>query len=105
MKINSSAPVTLAGVKEILKQREKEGELGYEQKQSREYAEKFAKYERKRAEELVEKIMENRKITREVAVILVNTAPKHLATAKTIAMKDKIELTDEEAEEIIKVLK
>ncbi len=105
MKIDSSAPVTLAGVKEILGQREKEGELGYEQKQSREYAEKFAKHERKKAEELVEKIMENRKITREVAVILVNVAPKHLETAKTIAMKDKIELTNEEAEEIIKVLK
>ncbi len=105
MKINSSAPVTLAGVKDILKAREKEGELGYEQKLALEYAEKFAKHEKKEAGKLVEKIMENKKITAEVAATLVNIAPKHPETAKAIALRYKIELTDDEAEEIIKLFK
>lgn len=104
MKVNSSNPLTLANVKDILKAREKEGELGYEQKQAYEYAEKFAKQEKKEAEKLVEKIMENKKITREVAVTLVNIAPKYPETVKTIALKDKVELTGEEAEEILKLL-
>ncbi|MFN7088511.1 MAG: hypothetical protein ACK4NX_01640 [Candidatus Paceibacteria bacterium] len=105
MKINSAISLTLASVKNVLKTREKEGELGYEQKQVYDYCEKFAKQERKEAEKLVEKIMENKKITNEVAVSLVNIAPKSVATVKAIALKDKIELTDEEAEEIIKLFK
>lgn len=107
MKVNSTNPVTLAGVKEILKAREAESELGYEQKQAQEYAEKFAKQDkRKEAEALVDKITEaNTKVTREVAVIIVNTCPKYPETVRTIALKDKVELTVEEAEGILKLLK
>ncbi len=104
MKINSSIPITLASVEALLKAREKEGELGYEQKQAYEYAKKFAKGEKKVAEKTVEKIMENKKITREVAVILVNISPKYPKTVKTVAQKDKVELSDTEAEEILRHL-
>lgn len=103
MKVNGSTPLTLAAVKDILKAREKDSELGYEQKQAFDYADKFSKQDKKKAEELVEKVMENKKMTKEVAVTLVNVSPKHAATAKAIALKDKIDLTDEEAEEIIKL--
>ncbi len=103
MKVNSSSPLTLASVKDILKAREKEGELGYEQKQAFDYCEKFAKQDAKTAAKLVEKIMENKRITRETAVTIVNIAPKSAATVKTIALKDKVDLTDAEAEDIIKL--
>jgi DNA-directed RNA polymerase subunit F len=105
MKINSSSPLTLASVKDMLKAREKEGELGYEQKQAQEYSEKFARQDRKKAEELVGKVMENKKIGREAAVMIVNIAPANPETVKTIAQKDKAELTDEEAQEIAKLFK
>ncbi len=103
MKLNSSTPVTLAGAKEILKAREGEGELGYEQKQALDYAEKFSKHSRKDAEKLIEKIMENKKITREAAVTLVNVAPKNPAQARTVAVRDKIDLTEQEAAEVVKL--
>ncbi len=105
MKVNSSAPVTIASVKDTLKAREKEGELGYEQKQAQEYCEKFAKQEKKEAVKLVEKIMENKRVTAEVAVAIVNTVPKYPETVKAIALRDKVELSDAEAEEILKLLK
>lgn len=105
MKVNSSTPLTLASVKEILKAREKEGELGYEQKQAYDYSEKFSKHEKKEADKLLSKIMENKKITADVAATIVNISPKHAETVKTIALRDKIDLTNEEAEEIIKLLK
>lgn len=105
MKVNSSAPLTLAAVKEILEAREKEGELGYEQKQAQDYAKKFSKSSRKEAEALLERIMKNKKITREVAVVLVNVAPKHPELVRTIAAKDKIDLTEEEIAEILKLFK
>ncbi len=105
MKINSSTPLTLASVKEMLKAREKEGELGYEQKQAQEYSEKFAKQDKKKAEQLVGEIMKNKKVTKEVAVTIVNIAPTHPETVKTIAMREKVDLTDEEAQEIAKLFK
>ena len=106
MKVNSTKPVTLAAVKDILDDREKEGELGYEQKQAQDYAKKFAKHARKEAEQLVEKMMKaNPKITLEVATTLVNIAPKHPELVRTIAFKDKLELSEEELEEILKLFK
>ncbi len=105
MKTNSSVPITLAEVKEILKAREKEGELGYEQKLALEHAEKFVKQSAKEAEKLVKKITENKKITYETAIMLVNIAQKYPETVKIIAAKDKIELTGEEIEEILKLFK
>lgn len=103
MKTNSIEPLTLAQVKEIFEARAKEGELGYEQKQALEYAEKFAKMPKKESEKLVEKIMENKKVTKEAAVAMVNIGPKHPEKVKAIAGKDKIELTDDEANEIAKM--
>lgn len=103
MKVKSSVPLSISAVREMLKAREKEGELGYEQKQAQEYVEKFAKGTRKESEKTVEKIMANGKITAEVAVTLANVAPRQAETVKAIALKDKIELTDEEANEIIKL--
>ncbi len=105
MKVNSSIPLTFASVKEILKVREEDGELGYEQKQVKEYIEKFSKYNKKEAENLVEKLMENKKITREIATIIVNISPKCAETIETIVFKSKIELSNEDVEKIIKLLK
>ena len=105
MRTISSKSVTLAEVKDTLDSREKEGELGYEQKQAQDYATKFSKNEKKEAKTLVEKLMGNKKITRETAVTLVNIAPKYPEVVKTIAVKDKIELSEDEIEEILKLFK
>lgn len=105
MRIVSSEPLTLAGVSGILEAREKEGELGYEQKQAQDYAKKFSKHERKEAERLMKEIMKNKKITAEVAATLVNISPKYPEVVKTIAAKDKIELSEEEISEIVKLFK
>ncbi|MFA5077451.1 MAG: hypothetical protein WC488_03420 [Candidatus Micrarchaeia archaeon] len=105
MKVNGTKQITLAEVKDILEGREKEGELGYEQKQAQDYAKKFAKGTRKEAEALVDKIMKNKKFTREAAVSLANVSPKHIETVRTLVQKDKIDLSQEEAEEIVKLFK
>lgn len=105
MKIISSMQLTLAEVKEILDARKKEGEFGYEQKQAYEYAEYFAKQNKKEAKKSVESLIsENKKITRETAVTLVNIAPTSPKIIKMIALKNKIELSDEEVEKILKII-
>lgn len=99
MKINSSLPLTLDEVKKILKKREKESELGYEQKQVYEYCEKFIKENKT----TVETLMKNKKITNECAISIVNIAPTHIETVKLILSKNKIALSDEEIAEIVKL--
>ena len=105
MKINSSNPVSVAEAKELINKRLKDGELNYEQTLAIEHAEKFAngtaKAMKKKAEELVKK---NEKLTLETAVKIVDIEPKNISTLKSIMLKDKIELTDEELTEILKLL-
>jgi len=101
----SSKPVTIAYVKSVLSKRKKDGELEYEQLQALEHAEKFAKLEVKEAEKLVTNIVEkNGKINEETAIKIVDLMPKKRETLNAILLKDKIELSEEENNEILKLL-
>ncbi|MBI5051401.1 hypothetical protein HZC08_01450 [Candidatus Micrarchaeota archaeon] len=104
MIVNSSKAVTLSEVREILKQRESEGELGYEQKQTLDYAEKFSKSSKKDADSKVEEIMKNEKVLLETAVKIVDISPKKIETLKAILVKDKLELDEEEINSILKII-
>ncbi len=106
MKIVSSEPVPLTDVKEILKKREKdEEELAYEQAQSLENAEKFAEATPAEVKKLISEITKNNKIPAETAVKIMDLMPKYVSTLKAILIKDKVELSDEELEAVIKLLK
>ena len=105
MKIDSSRPVPLTDVKEILREREKEeGELAYEQAQSLENADKFAESTPAKAKKLISEIEKGGKIPLETAVKIVDIMPKHVSTLKAILIKDKVELSDGELEAVIKLL-
>ena len=105
MKTTSSNPVSVAEAKEMVNKRIKDGELNYEQTLAIEHAEKFAngtaKVLKKKADDIVKK---NEKIPMETAVKIVDIAPKMLSTIKAIMLKDKVELTDEELAEILKLV-
>ncbi len=101
MKIESMEPVPLSVVYRMLKKREKEGEIGYEQENALEHAKKFAGKEK---EEL--KLVENlkqMKIPAETAVNIVNVMPTKKDTLLTILIREHVELTDEEMKKIIKL--
>ncbi|MFH2107013.1 MAG: RNA polymerase Rpb4 family protein [Candidatus Micrarchaeota archaeon] len=106
MKVTSSHPVSLAEVEELLSKRKKEDEeLAYEQQQSLEHAEKFKKGSAKDAEKLVALITKNNeKISQETAVKIADIMPKKLETLKAILIKDKISLSDEEVDDVFKLL-
>jgi DNA-directed RNA polymerase subunit F len=106
MKIVSTKPVSISEVKEILeKRKEGESELGYEQQQTFEYAEKFARRSRKETASVAEKLMKaNKKLTEEAAIKLADIAPKSMETIKAILLKDKIDLNEEELNDIYKQL-
>ncbi len=105
MEIKSSEPLTLAEVKDILKKREKDGELAYEQAQSLENADKFSSNTPAKAKKLVAELAKNEKIPLETAAKLVDIMPQQASTLKAILIKDKVELSDEELEAVVNLLK
>lgn len=101
MNLVSSKPVTLEEAKELIKKREKDGELGYEQQQALEYLDKFAK---DKESPKVKELMKVGKMTPDVAVKLADIAPKKPETVRAILLKDNVDLSDAEVEEIVKLL-
>ncbi|MEM3422668.1 MAG: RNA polymerase Rpb4 family protein [Candidatus Bilamarchaeaceae archaeon] len=105
MDILESQPISVAEVKKILEERKKEGELNYEQAMALEHADKISKLTPKKAQELVDALLEkNKKLLRETAIKIIDVQPKKASTLKAILLKDKIELNDDEINEILKLL-
>lgn len=102
MKVKSSKAVSVSEAKEILSERQKEGELGYEQSQALEHAEKFCKEKPGKLEKAVEKLKKHDGITDELAVKIADISPTDPSTIKAILAKDRIEISDEEAAAIAK---
>jgi DNA-directed RNA polymerase subunit F len=104
MDMKSSRPVTAAEAKGILASRKEGGELGYEQAQALENLEVTVKIEPEKADKLREKFVKAGKISQEMASKLIDIRPDSAATVKAILSKDKVEVSEEEINEIIKEL-
>jgi DNA-directed RNA polymerase subunit F len=104
MEIKGTKPVTVSEAKDILAKRKEEvTELGYEQNQALEHSERFGKLDAEKARKLVEKLVKS-KLSEELAVKIVDVHPTTVASIKAIVSKDKIELSEEDAEKILKEL-
>lgn len=102
MKIVSTKPLSLTDVKDAIEEREKQGQLSYEQQQALEHAKKFASEKAKEDHALAKKLGSNEKLTQDMVTKIVDIKPKKPETLKLILAKDKIELSEEEIAEIIK---
>lgn len=104
MRVKSTRPVTLSEARELLSERKEMGELGYEQAQALEHAEKFARHDTAKAKKLIATLTKNEKIPQATAARIVDICPENAATLKAILAKDKVELSDEEISQILKEL-
>ncbi len=102
--VKSSSYLALGEVKELLEERKKEGELGYEQLEAYEYVKKFAKLNAKESRELIEKIM-NYSISEKAAAIIANILPDNPLQVKQILSIEKNEVNDEIVSKIIEIVK
>ena len=101
---NSTKPVTLPEVLDILEHRRASGDIGYEQQTCYDYANKFAKITKAKAEKLVEDICGNEKIKPETAVKIIDIMPKYKSQLNIILLKDKCELSDKEKEKVLELV-
>lgn len=88
---------TLAEALEILEKREKEGEFGYEQQLTFEYAKKFSKLDAGKSVKLKKEI-EELGVSEKIAASVVNVMPIDLMQLKQILANDKKELDASVAE-------
>lgn len=103
MEIKSSKAVTAAEARTILAARKEGGELGYEQAQALENLEVTAAAEPKKAADLMEKLATG-KVTAEMAAKLIDVKPESAATVRAVLSKDKVDLTEDEINGILKEL-
>lgn len=88
--------ITNAEALETLKERSKEIELGYEQKNAYEHLKKYTKINEKNASELAESLKEINKLTERQIISIVNILPKDRDDIRVILDKDYKNLTEEE---------
>ncbi len=102
MEIKSSKPIPLAEAKDILAERSKDSEMGYEQSQALENMERYTGSDLDKVKKLVSAIMENKKISKEAAIKIVDIGSDNPSTIKAILSKDKTDISEEEMQQIIK---
>ncbi len=101
---SSTRPASLPEVLDILEHRRASGDIGYEQQTCYDYANRFAKLTKAKAEKLAESICENEKIKPETAVKIIDIMPKHKSQLSIILLKDKCELSDKEKEKVLELV-
>jgi len=93
------------GEKPAEEKKEVPGELSYEQQNTLDYADKFAKITPKEADELEKKLREISGLTEKQVVSIVNVLPKKEDELKAILAKDKLELDEEQIKTVAKIIK
>jgi DNA-directed RNA polymerase subunit F len=104
MQIKSSKPLSVSEAKEILAARKEDGELGYEQSQALENSERFADADPKKAKKLIEAVAEIGKLSTDVATKIVDIRPGSAATLRAILVKDRVEISEDAVNGILKEL-
>jgi len=97
--------ITNIEAKEILEERKKEIELGYEQKNSLDYLKKYDKLTKKKAEKIVEELKKIPKLRERQIISIVNILPQDNDDLRLVMEKDYTNLTDDEKKLILETIK
>jgi DNA-directed RNA polymerase subunit F len=97
--------ITNSQAKDILKERSKEIELGYEQKNALDHLKKYDTLDSKKAQELVSKLSEIKKLRERQIISIANLLPQDNDDLRLILEKDYNILTDEEKSAIFEAVK
>ncbi len=99
----SSREVSLPSVLEMLEERKKEGELGYEQQLAYEHAKKFAAISAKNAEKMEEELLAL-DISRKLAVKIMDIMPLNMEQLKQVVIIEKKPIPEETLKSIMEIV-
>jgi DNA-directed RNA polymerase subunit F len=106
MDIKEEKMIMWAEAKKILETKEKEGELGYEQKNALEHLRKFSKLSDKKSKDLFEEL--GKKIERlkdRQKINIVNMLPHDMNDLKVLFANEVISISDEDKKKILSIVK
>ena len=96
--------VTLAEVKDILTDRQNDGELTAEQKLALEHVQRFARNDSKKARKLVKELMELGYVSEVNAVKIADVMPTHADDVRLIFSKERASVEKKDIEKILSVV-
>lgn len=105
MNIVSEDLIPNVKAKEFLEEREKEGELKYEQKNSLEILRKIIKVNSKSLNELIDDLKKIEKLRDRHIISIVNFLPEDKEDLRAVLHKEYSSLTDEEIDQVLKTVK
>lgn len=105
MNIISEELISDARAKELLGNREKEGELKYEQKNSLEILKKFTKLDSGKIDELIAELKKIEKLRDRQIINITNFLPQDRDDLRAVIHKEYSSLIDEEIDNVLKTVK
>ncbi len=103
--ILSEKIITNTEAKEILEERKKEIELGYEQKNSLDYLKKYDKLTLKKAEKMIEELKKIPKLREKQIISIANILPEDLDDLRLVMEREYTTLTEDEKTLILEIIK
>ena len=95
----------MSEAKKILEKREKEDELGYEQKLASEHLKKFTRLKYNKAKDLMKELNSVTTMSAETVTQIVNQLPKNPDELRLIFTKERFNLKEEELKKILTIVK
>ncbi|VVB65482.1 RNA polymerase Rpb4 [Candidatus Gugararchaeum adminiculabundum] len=95
---------TLSESLHILEEREKEGQLGFEQQATLDYLKKFAKLPKKKADELREELVKIEGVTEAAACKIVDMLPKTEDQLNAILSSARGKMGEKTAKEVLELV-
>lgn len=105
MEIKNEKIITSHEAKGILKKREKESELNYEQKNALDYLSKFCKMPEKDIKALFEELSKVEKLQERHVVALIEMMPKDDDDLRLLFANERIVLEDNDKQQILSAIK
>ena len=105
MEIKEERFVTWSEAKATLLKKEKEGELGYEQKNALEHLRKFSKLSQKGISEMMDALRKMERLKEKHVVSIANMLPENLDELRLVFANETIALSDEEKKKILAIVK
>lgn len=102
--IKEKNPITFAEALEILKEKEDEKELEFEQRLAYDFVQKFSPLSPEKTEKLVKDLLDIEKVREHQAVILANNMPETKEDINLIFSKERTSLREETIERILDII-
>jgi DNA-directed RNA polymerase subunit F len=105
MEVKNDRVVTWPEAKKILLEKEKQKELGYEQKNALEHLRKFCKMSEKNFKEIKEELKKIEKLNERQITNIINLLPQNLDELRVIFANERIVLSEEDKKKILDIVK